>query len=150
MTLSQAGTLYYLAVHSDLASLREGITFVVDTTKSPAKPVGNERKLQKTWQSYPLRPQNLFIVGHFLYLPLYCKPLSVFLSIVRHVGVQLLARSFSFSRSLSLTAQDGNLWCKELTQWCLCVRGARSQPNGVCVLVANPMVSVCSWRKELT
>ena len=25
--------------------------------------VGNERKLQKTWQALPLRPQNLFIVG---------------------------------------------------------------------------------------
>lgn len=59
----QAGTLYYLAVHSDLVSLREGITFVIDTSKSPAKPKGNERKLQKTWQSYPLRPQNIFIVG---------------------------------------------------------------------------------------
>jgi hypothetical protein len=25
--------------------------------------VGNERKLQGTWQSYPLRPQNIFILG---------------------------------------------------------------------------------------
>jgi len=42
----QAGTLYYLAVHCDLESLREGITFVIDTSKSPAEPSGNEKKLQ--------------------------------------------------------------------------------------------------------
>ena len=43
------GIMYYLAVHchDDLLSLREGITFVIDTSKNPAKPVGNERKLQK-------------------------------------------------------------------------------------------------------
>ena len=26
-------------------------------------PYGNERKLQQTWRNYPLRPQNIFLVG---------------------------------------------------------------------------------------
>lgn len=58
-----AGVLYWMAVHSDMKTLRDGCTFVIDTSKQTGKPVGNERKLQKTWQALPLRPQNLFIVG---------------------------------------------------------------------------------------
>eukprot|EP00729_Bicosta_minor_P025800 gene25800-4457_t len=59
----RAGVLYWMAVHADIHTLREGITFVIDTSNQPDKRVGNERKLQKTWQSMPLRPQSLFIVG---------------------------------------------------------------------------------------
>ena len=59
-----AGIMYWMAVHSDIKTLRDGCTFVIDTSKQKGIPqVGNERKLQKTWQALPLRPQNLFIVG---------------------------------------------------------------------------------------
>lgn len=56
--------IYYIAIHADLISLRNGITFVIDTTHNPMeKLVGNERKLQKVYQSVPLRPQRIFILG---------------------------------------------------------------------------------------
>ena len=58
-----SGVLYWMSVHSDIETLRRGCTFVIDTSKQSATPVGNERKLQKTWQSLPLRPQHVFIVG---------------------------------------------------------------------------------------
>ena len=44
--LVRACCLYFMAVHADLRSLREGITFVIDTTNAPDEKVGNERKLQ--------------------------------------------------------------------------------------------------------
>ena len=45
----RAGVLYWMAVHADIHTLREGITFVIDTANQSDKKVGNERKLQKTW-----------------------------------------------------------------------------------------------------
>uniref|UniRef100_A0A7S1VTI6 CRAL-TRIO domain-containing protein n=1 Tax=Grammatophora oceanica TaxID=210454 RepID=A0A7S1VTI6_9STRA len=61
----RAGILYTLAIHSDPKSLREGITFVIDTSKRSVKKkkMGNESKLQKQNQSYPLRPQSIQIAG---------------------------------------------------------------------------------------
>ena len=59
----RAGALLFFAVHSDLVTLRNGLTFVIDTTDQPETKIGNERKLQETWQKYPLRPQNIFILG---------------------------------------------------------------------------------------
>jgi hypothetical protein len=59
----KAGLIYFLAIHADLVTLRSGLTFVIDTSNNPTKPVGNERKMQKAWQAYPLRPQRIFIVG---------------------------------------------------------------------------------------
>jgi len=58
-----AGMLYWMAVHSDITTLRNGITFVIDIGNKPDKTIGNERKLQATWQSMALRPQHIFIVG---------------------------------------------------------------------------------------
>lgn len=61
-----AGTMFILACHADSVSLRQGVTFVIDTTidKSSLGPkVGNEGKLQKLYQSYPLRPQQILIAG---------------------------------------------------------------------------------------
>ena len=58
----RAGILWYLAVHSDVASLRDGITFIIDSSAN-AKPIGNESKLQKTWSALPLRPKHFYIVG---------------------------------------------------------------------------------------
>ena len=46
----RGGVLMWLAIHSSLHPLREGITFVIDTSQTPLKPVGNEKKLQRTWQ----------------------------------------------------------------------------------------------------
>lgn len=57
------GAMYFLAIHGDNRSLHEGITFVIDVARQPAKKVGNEAKLQKVWQSFPLRPQRIFIAG---------------------------------------------------------------------------------------
>ena len=58
-----AGIAYFIAVHADAVSLREGITFVIDVSLQRAEKVGNEGKLQKTWQSFPLRPQAIRIAG---------------------------------------------------------------------------------------
>ena len=60
----QAGILYWLAIHADSVSIQEGITFCIDTSnrKSLSKH-GNEAKLQKVNQSYPLRPKALLIAG---------------------------------------------------------------------------------------
>jgi len=56
--------IYWFSVHADLRSLREGITFVLDTTNNDLDSKhGNESKLQRTWQSIPLRPQRIFILG---------------------------------------------------------------------------------------
>ena len=51
-------------MHSGFKEMREGITFVIDTTDdSMMQRVGNEQKLQKTYQAFPLRPQALYIAG---------------------------------------------------------------------------------------
>ena len=81
-TVVHAGMLYWMAVHSDTVTLRDGCTFVIDTTKQKGIPqVGNERKLQKTWQSLPLRPQNLFIVGASYLKRLFINALIKFASV---------------------------------------------------------------------
>jgi len=58
-----AGLRYHMAVHSDPKTLREGLTFVIDVTNKPREKIGNERRLQKSYNSLPLRPQHIFIVG---------------------------------------------------------------------------------------
>eukprot|EP00547_Thalassionema_nitzschioides_P002711 CAMPEP_0194216578 /NCGR_PEP_ID=MMETSP0156-20130528/19268_1 /TAXON_ID=33649 /ORGANISM="Thalassionema nitzschioides, Strain L26-B" /LENGTH=282 /DNA_ID=CAMNT_0038945379 /DNA_START=125 /DNA_END=973 /DNA_ORIENTATION=+ len=64
LTCVRAGILYTAAVHADNKSLREGITFVIDTSKQGSKEkIGNESKLQKLNQSYPLRPQAIYLAG---------------------------------------------------------------------------------------
>lgn len=61
---TEAGILYWLAVHADSTSLREGITLVIDTSgKTSMTKHGNEGKLQKRDQSYPSRPQSIMIAG---------------------------------------------------------------------------------------
>ena len=59
--LVRSSILYYYACHADMVTLRGGLTMVLDVAYTSN--VGNERKLQNTWQAYPLRPQNIFIVG---------------------------------------------------------------------------------------
>mmetsp|Transcript_13662 Transcript_13662/g.20796 ORF Transcript_13662/g.20796 Transcript_13662/m.20796 type:complete len:281 (+) Transcript_13662:52-894(+) len=64
ITSVRAGILFTAAIHSDSKSLREGITFVIDTSKQGnKKKIGNESKMQKLNQSYPLRPQSIYIAG---------------------------------------------------------------------------------------
>lgn len=58
-----AGIRYHMAVHSDARTAREGLTFIIDVTNQPTKKVGNERRMQSCYNSYPLRPQHIFIVG---------------------------------------------------------------------------------------
>ncbi|KAL1518909.1 hypothetical protein AB1Y20_003182 [Prymnesium parvum] len=53
---------YFFAVHSDMKTLRDGITIVIDVSGRRAK-VGNEKKLQVTWQNFPSRPQHIHILG---------------------------------------------------------------------------------------
>ena len=60
----RAGVLYWLAVHADMTSMRNGITFVLDTEGNDmTQKIGNEGKLQRVYQSIPLRPQKIFILG---------------------------------------------------------------------------------------
>ncbi|GFH47692.1 hypothetical protein CTEN210_04167 [Chaetoceros tenuissimus] len=58
-----AGIRYHMAIHADATTLRNGITFVIDVNQKPDVKMGNEKRLQKTHNAYPLRPQNIFIVG---------------------------------------------------------------------------------------
>lgn len=58
-----AGIRYHMAIHADATTLRNGITFVIDVSQKPDEKMGNEKILQKTHNAYPLRPQNIFIVG---------------------------------------------------------------------------------------
>ena len=60
----RCGCIYFTAVHADLVSMRQGITFVIDTANNDmAGKTGNEGKLQRVYQSIPLRPQHIFILG---------------------------------------------------------------------------------------
>lgn len=61
---TKAGVLYWLALHADERSLREGITFCIDLSKKKEMSKhGNEKKLRRMDQSYPLRPQSIMIAG---------------------------------------------------------------------------------------
>lgn len=80
--LVRTSCLFYYAAHADMVTLREGITMVIDTSDAPASKVGNERKLQKTWQAYPLRPQNIFIVGASFFKRLTINALIKFATLV--------------------------------------------------------------------
>jgi hypothetical protein len=60
----RCGVIYFTAVHGDLVSMRNGITFVIDTANNDmVSKTGNEGKLQRVYQSIPLRPQHIFILG---------------------------------------------------------------------------------------
>lgn len=60
----RGGVLFWMAMHADPVAFRSGVTMVIDVSRTNAGPrVGNERKLQRAWQSLKLRPQHLFIVG---------------------------------------------------------------------------------------
>ena len=50
-----SGILYWMAVHADIHTMREGCTFVIDTSKQKGIPkVGNEKKLQNNLKELPL------------------------------------------------------------------------------------------------
>jgi hypothetical protein len=56
--------MHFMAVHADAISLREGITFVIDVSKSPPPPkIGNEKNIQSFYQAFPQRPQAILIAG---------------------------------------------------------------------------------------
>jgi CRAL/TRIO domain len=60
----RAGIVYVIAVHADNVSIREGITFVLDLSKSKVRERSkNESNLQRINQSYPLRPQAIYMAG---------------------------------------------------------------------------------------
>lgn len=60
----RVGAIYYTAIHADIVSMREGITFCLDTEGNDmVAKIGNESKLQRVYQSIPLRPQKIFILG---------------------------------------------------------------------------------------
>ncbi|GMH73444.1 hypothetical protein TrRE_jg4317 [Triparma retinervis] len=59
----RAGIMYFAAIHSDAHSLREGIAFVIDVGNQTGPRIGNEKKMQQMWQSFPLRPQRILISG---------------------------------------------------------------------------------------
>ena len=73
----RTGILWYLAVHSDMRTLKDGVTFIIDQSAA-SKPVGNERKLQQTWSALPLRPKHFFIVGAPLWKRVFINTLLAF------------------------------------------------------------------------
>lgn len=64
----EAACIFFLGMYGDLHTLRNGNTMVIDQSKS-SKKTGNERKMQKSWQQFPNRPQKIFITGPVLYTP---------------------------------------------------------------------------------
>ena len=59
-----ASLMHFMAIHADMISLRHGVTFVIDVSKTPEGPkMGNERQLQNFYQSFPQRPQSILIAG---------------------------------------------------------------------------------------
>jgi len=60
-----ASIMHYMASHADAISLRQGITFVVDVTKTkdPEGRIGNEGLIQSFYQALPQRPQQIYIAG---------------------------------------------------------------------------------------
>jgi hypothetical protein len=76
----RAGILYFVAIHADQKSLKEGITFCIDVSSNVPE-IGNEKKLQSTYQSFPLRPQRIFIIGSGYVKRLLINSLVAFASI---------------------------------------------------------------------
>jgi len=59
----RSGLLMWVALH-DAVSLREGVTFVMDSSQmEEGGKTGNEARMQAAWQSLPLRPQHILILG---------------------------------------------------------------------------------------
>jgi len=107
----RAGVMYFAAIHADDTSLHEGINFVIDVGNQTNEKVGNEKKLQvrrragwgaatliayhlalqlttspsppqqKTWQSFPLRPQRILISGAGLVKRIFINGLVRFASL---------------------------------------------------------------------
>lgn len=82
----RSGFAYWMAVHSDPVSIREGITFIIDSSQN-SKPVGNERKMQKVWSSLAMRPQHFFIVGASFIKRVFINALIKFASIFSNAKV---------------------------------------------------------------
>merc|ERR1712118_470862 len=57
--------LYFFAVHSDIFTLRNGVSLVINTASAVGneKKIGNEKKMQVAWQNFPTRPQGTYILG---------------------------------------------------------------------------------------
>jgi hypothetical protein len=54
---------YHMAVHACANTARNGLTLVIDGSNKSNEKTGNEKRLQKSHNGYPLRPQHIFIVG---------------------------------------------------------------------------------------
>ena len=53
---------YFVALHADIDTLREGITVVIDTSEKTTKHA-NEARLRRIINTMPARPQRIFILG---------------------------------------------------------------------------------------
>lgn len=82
-TSVRAGLIYTMAIHGDAGSLREGVTFVIDFTgnRTDLNQVGNEKRLQKVNQAYPLRPQAILFAGASLAYRVFINALISFASV---------------------------------------------------------------------
>lgn len=59
----RAGLVYTLAMHADLATLRQGVTFVIDIKEFDISKHKRNSKLENYRQSLPVRPIRIFILG---------------------------------------------------------------------------------------
>jgi len=61
----RSGILYAMAIHADPVTIRQGVTFCVDVTKSKVinEDQAQSKRLQTVNQSYPTRPQVIMIAG---------------------------------------------------------------------------------------
>ena len=121
----RASVMYHVAIHADATSLREGITFVIDTSQRPAKRAKNEAKLQRTWQSMPMRPQAFLIAGASLPLRVIINSLVLVASLftkqkildrIKFVKVDDALQTLSTeSAPTYLGGGGGNI--KDIVQW---------------------------------
>jgi hypothetical protein len=93
----RAALMYYTAIHSDLRTMRNGITFVVDTDGT-LLPSSRESKLQKIWQTMPARPQQIFILGTSRLKQIFANSMMMMQSL------------FVSSEKMASRVQFGDIW----------------------------------------
>eukprot|EP00729_Bicosta_minor_P008976 gene8976-32131_t len=53
---------FMIAMNADMHTMRHGSSMVMDAKVADRK-IGNEKKLQRTWQEFPNRPQHIIIIN---------------------------------------------------------------------------------------
>lgn len=57
-----AACYFMIAMNADMHTMRHGSSMIMDV-QVPDRKIGNEKKLQKTWQEFPNRPQHIILIN---------------------------------------------------------------------------------------